>query len=131
MIPAINSKVKVIFKNGMSAEGSVLEWTDDYAILSSERDNGSLIIYDIPENVIMVRVFDNNQILPHNVEAVEDPEVRLDVPETDPIKRAARMSKLKTKQIKTVRNKVLDYLVNRRPPQEYQQANYEYPNFSK
>lgn len=48
--------VKLIFRNGAQAEGFVESWTNTKAILSSEDKTSSLIIMDVSEDVMLVKI---------------------------------------------------------------------------
>lgn len=50
-------QVKVFFKNGFIAEGQVEEWSDTKAVLKTVNSQDQLIIYNVSENVVMVRIF--------------------------------------------------------------------------
>ena len=52
----IDKKVKIFFKNGLTAEGVVIEWTDKKSILKSEATDNILIINNSIDNVIMINV---------------------------------------------------------------------------
>ena len=52
----IDKKVKIFFKNGLTAEGVVIEWTDKKSILKSEASDNILIINNSIDNVIMINV---------------------------------------------------------------------------
>ena len=56
MISLQNKKVRVIFKNGMSVDGIVQEWSNDLSILKNEDNDNLLLIYETSSNVMMVQV---------------------------------------------------------------------------
>jgi hypothetical protein len=49
--------VKVFFKNGLTCEGIVIQWTDNEAFLQSLDNEDILHIYNVSENIMMVKVF--------------------------------------------------------------------------
>lgn len=53
----IGKKVKIFLKNGLSAEGIVVEWSDGKSILKSLNSDNILIINNCHENIIMTNVF--------------------------------------------------------------------------
>lgn len=56
MILLQDKKVRVIFKNGMSVDGVVQEWSNDLSILKNEENDNLLMIYETSSNVMMVQV---------------------------------------------------------------------------
>jgi hypothetical protein len=49
--------VKVFFKNGLTCEGIVIQWVDNEAFLQSLDNEDILHLYNVKENVMMVKVF--------------------------------------------------------------------------
>ncbi len=58
MIDLKGKLVKLIFKNGMTAEGVVASWSSETSILNNTTDLGYLIIHKTLENVMMIRVIE-------------------------------------------------------------------------
>jgi len=52
----VDKKVKIFFKNGLTAEGVVIEWSDKKSILKSEASNNILIINNSLDNIMMINV---------------------------------------------------------------------------
>lgn len=82
--------IKVFFKNGLTCEGKVMTWcskegqTD--AVLQSIAGGDFLHLYDVKENVQMVRVFEENSELGPTQTATKQPQLPSEeVPTTQPI----------------------------------------------
>ena len=140
-MPEPRQKVKVVFKNGTLIEGVVLEWDDKIGKIYT--NTGSVIeIYNIPENVLFVKVLnpmlDRDPELEeyieghtcenetHEMETVEPEEVH----EQDPRLRAASLADLRVKKNKQLREIVAERLRSRNI-QSNIQVGYESPDFTK
>lgn len=123
--------IKVFLKNGLTAEGQVEEWTDHKIILRAPNTQDQLIIYNINENVVMIRVF--NEPLPI-AKVVEQP--TLDIREdsdrlrSDDSLKYKSLAELRKLQLAEHRAKIKAHLGRAFVPTN-QVKTYEYPNFQK
>lgn len=119
MISLQDKKVRVIFKNGMSVDGIIQEWSNDLSILKNEDNDNLLLIYETSTNVMMVQVIvketkeewrkrraDAIEALEQEAKAtyseIKDPnpkELELECYEPDPTLRAQKLAELRKLQL--------------------------------
>ena len=75
MFPEINSQVKLMFNNGVSVEGKVLQWSNDISVLISD-DGGKFLINKTKDNVMVVKIQPKEKF-------VEEPVTEIEIPGSD------------------------------------------------
>mgnify|MGYP003552858297 CR=1 FL=1 len=53
----VGSVIKIFFKGGLSAQGTVVEWSDSSLLLKAENCEDLLLINNPKEDLLMIRVF--------------------------------------------------------------------------
>lgn len=59
MNPQINDYIKIIFRNGMQAEGHVVSWSETRSVLSLPDGKSTCIIMNCNEDIMMIQVLNN------------------------------------------------------------------------
>lgn len=133
----IGDFVKLFFKSGLSAQGTVVEWFDDKLCLKAENCEDLLWINNPKEDLLMVRVFapknsteltqekpTEKQVLP--VASEFQPEQNLDIKQ-----RGLKLADLKVKQAEQERKNTAQKLKSFEPSTNVQQVKYGQPKFVK
>ena len=77
--------IKVFFKNGLTCEGIVIKWKDNQAFLSSLSNDDILHLYNLKEDVMMVRIFAQEEEEEEEEEGYMEPRwVRRPAPPPEP-----------------------------------------------
>ena len=69
----VGSLVKVFFKGGLSAQGTVVESTETTLLLKAENCEDLLLINNPKEDLLMIRIFVQKQEQPQEKQTVERP----------------------------------------------------------
>lgn len=103
-------KIKVFFKDGLTAQGILLSWNDNEVLLKAEDSNNILHVLSPKENLRMVIVFDKEKTIKpqQNISkssVTEKLQSRQEI-ETDIKKQAASLADLKVLQIKEEKERI-------------------------
>lgn len=151
MISLQGKRVRVIFKNGMSVDGIVQEWSDSLSILKNEETENLLLIYETSSNVMMVHVIvkENEEIVRPRIEneqgasdyieeearreainRIQPPdseELILDHFEPDPTLRVQKLAELRKLQLQEHKKQLKQHIKAWRSG-EVPQVKYTYPS---
>lgn len=132
MIPQVGQYVKVIFRNGMQAEGTVAAWSDDKSVVNLPDNKSVCLIMNTKEDVLMVQMV--NDISETKIglrEHMEELENQFHETYKEPSVNDLRLKKLaELKQMmieqekKIVKEKVVDHSITTVQGPKYGQPNF-------
>lgn len=133
MIDLKDKHIKVHFKNGISAEGIVVEWTDTRSVLKSLENEDLLIIHETSQNVMLIRIYmDEIKVIPRinlNQKIVDDDMDEKFIP--DPKLHLMKLVELRKLQLQEEKAQVAKKLRKSFVPSGAVKEYYDYPNFAK
>lgn len=128
-----NKHIKIHFKNGLTVEGIVIEWTDGKSIIKSLASEDLMVIHQTLENVMMFRVLTEKQkIEPSSLKQM--PDVIFEEEEnfkSDPKLEVMKLVELRKLQLKEEKEAIAKALRKSFVPDGNIKDHYVYPDFTK
>lgn len=126
----VNKYAKIIFKNGMACEGIIKSWNNEFGILTDEKSQKDLYIYNVFENVLLMKiswkeVTENNTCVQQHLDVQQCHDERLNEAELR-AQRLVELHKIKAQEEKNALSRRMKIFTPTR-----QLVTYGSPNFTK
>jgi len=123
--------IKVIFRNGTTLEGFVKNWSDTKATLTSEDKTTSLIIMNVSEDVMLIKIMEP----PKTIKELENETIKLEE-EFEEVKAAPSADELRLQKLADLKKlmieqdkKIVSEKVKTHTSEGPQPVQYKYPSF--
>jgi hypothetical protein len=130
----VGSVVKIFFRGGLSAQGTIVEWSETSLLLKAENCEDLLLINNPKEDILMIRIFASKQDKPQQNVSEQpktnrsefQPEQNLDIKS-----RSLKLVDLKLKQAEQERKIVSEKMKSFEPNPDTKSIEYGQPKFVK